>query len=123
MPSAIFPLRWLAALLGILISAGAIFAWVQLNPKNTPGGPDKGLFVPGGAITFSLEQDGSFDINTGDDLLAILCSFDRITQIPTPPWLPYRKEQPSTIQAPWMPSRESIQRMWHQSNLFLRFGP
>ena len=73
---------FLFVFLAALAAGVSIFAWVQMNLKDI-GFPDRGLLLPGGTITFLLEQDGSSQINDGSELLAIRSSYARINGIAT----------------------------------------
>ena len=82
MSSTVKRIRFVALGLGALLCAGAVFGWVQINPRDMTG-DDVGLHLTGGSITFRIEQDGSFDINDSSDVTAIRNSFANIDTIPT----------------------------------------
>ncbi len=75
-------IRFVGLVLGALLCAGAVFGWVQINPRDVTG-DDVGLRLTGNSITFRIDQDGSFDINDSSDVIAIRTSFANIDTIPT----------------------------------------
>jgi len=75
-------LLWIAALVAVL-GAGSMRGWEQVNDRDWFGYRNLGIRLYGNSITFSLEQDGSFDITDGSDLTAIRNAFSTINAITT----------------------------------------